>query len=97
MDGAKIITLSPELMAQRSKECNAEAEAMDSIIKNTQTLMGNLSAEWKGAAYDRYAAAYDQNKAALEKVSELLHTLSSNLATIAKNMAELDSTMASQM
>lgn len=94
---ASEIKLTPEQMRRKAKKYADESKALATSIKNMDTLIKALEAEWKGDASKAYVSRYNTLKPAFKNCKELMDELSANLNQSAQIMEETDRKIANQL
>ncbi len=93
---ANQIRITPDQMRQRANQYRGEADAVNGVIRNMDTLLQNLQSEWEGAASESYAVRYEELKPGFMKAEELIREIATALDTTAKIIEETDADIASQ-
>ncbi len=94
---ASEIKLTPTQMRQKAKKYADESKALETSIRNMDTLIRALETEWKGDASKAYVARYNTLKPAFKNCKELMDELSTNLNQSAQIMEETDRKIANQL
>ena len=93
---ANQIRITPDQMRNRANEYRAEADKVNGVITNMDTLLTNLQSEWEGASSESYAARYQELKPGFLKAEELIREIAKALDATANIVEETDSSIASQ-
>lgn len=89
------IRLSPDVMEQRAASYDNQAGAVGEVISQMVTLMGQLDAEWEGAAKEAFLAKWEELKPSFESAKVMIEEISARLKTTARNTRETDAANAS--
>ncbi len=93
---ANQIRITPDQMRSRAGEYRVEADKVNDVIGRMDTLLGNLQAEWEGAASESYAARYAELKPGFLKAEELIREIAQALDSTANIIEETDNSIAAQ-
>ncbi len=93
---ANQIRITPDQMRQRANQYRNEAETVNGVINQMDSLLGQLQAEWEGAASESYAARYQELKPGFMKAEELIREIAQALDSTARIVEETDSSIANQ-
>ena len=90
------IRITPDQMRQKANMYRQEADTVNGVISKMDSLLGQLQAEWEGAASESYAARYQELKPGFMKAEELIREIATALDSTAKIVEETDSNIANQ-
>lgn len=90
------IRMTPETMRTRAGEYTKQAEALQDIIKQMDSLLKKLQSEWEGSASQAYATRFTQLRPGFVKAKDLIDEISTALKSTAKVVEETDNKIASQ-
>ena len=93
---ANQIRITPDQMRQRAGQYRNEADTVNGVIGSMDSLLGQLQAEWEGAASESYAQRYAELKPGFQKAEELIREIAQALDSTARIVEETDSSIASQ-
>lgn len=93
---ANQIRITPDQMRERANQYRNEAETVNGVIKQMDSLLGQLQAEWEGAASESYAARYQELKPGFMKAEELIREIATALDSTARIVEETDTSNANQ-
>lgn len=88
------IRMTPESMESQAMRYLTEAENVDSVIRNMDSLLQQLQTEWEGAASQAYAERYGQLKPGFEKARDLIVEIAESLRKSANALRETDQNIA---
>lgn len=90
------IRITPDQMREKATRYRGEADAVNSVISNMDTLLGQLQSEWEGAASESYAVRYSELKPGFQKAEALIREIAKALDDTAKIVEETDASIANQ-
>lgn len=90
------IRITPEQMRARAGEYRGQADVVNGVIGQMDTLLGNLQSEWEGSASESYAARYAELKPGFMKAEELIREIAAALDSTARIVEETDASIAAQ-
>lgn len=93
---ANQIRITPDQMRQRASQYVKEAEKVNDVIRNMDSLLSQLQGEWEGAASESYAARYQELKPGFTKAEQLIREIAEALKATAKAVEETDTNIANQ-
>ena len=93
---ANQIRITPDQMRQRANQYRNEAETVNGVIGQMDSLLGQLQAEWEGAASESYSQRYQELKPGFKKAEELIREIAQALDSTARIVEETDSSIANQ-
>lgn len=93
---ANQIRITPDQMRERATQYRNEADTVNGVINKMDTLLGQLQAEWEGAASESYAARYQELKPGFMKAEELIREIAAALDSTARIVEETDTDIANQ-
>lgn len=93
---ANQIRITPDQMRERANQYRTEADTMNGVINKMDSLLGQLQAEWEGAASESYAARYQELKPGFMKAEELIREIATALDSTARIVEETDTDIANQ-
>ena len=93
---ANQIRITPDQMRQRANQYRNEADTVNGVIGQMDSLLGMLQAEWEGSASESYAARYAELKPGFLKAEELIREIAQALDSTAQIVEETDSNIAAQ-
>ena len=93
---ASQIRITPDQMRERANQYRGEADTVNGVINKMDSLLGQLQAEWEGAASESYAARYQELKPGFMKAEELIREIATALDSTARIVEETDSDIANQ-
>ena len=93
---ASQIRITPDQMRERANQYRGEADTVNGVINKMDSLLGQLQAEWEGAASESYAARYQELKPGFMKAEELIREIATALDATARIVEETDTNIANQ-
>ena len=93
---ANQIRITPDQMRERASQYRNEADTVNGVISNMDTLLSNLQSEWEGQASESYAARYEELKPGFQKAEELIREIAAALDSTASIVETTDSDIAAQ-
>ena len=93
---ANQIRITPNQMRERANQYRTEADTVNGVINKMDSLLGQLQAEWEGAASESYATRYQELKPGFMKAEELIREIAAALDSTARIVEETDADIASQ-
>ncbi len=93
---ANQIRITPDQMRERASQYRTEADTVNGVINKMDSLLGQLQAEWEGAASESYAARYQELKPGFMKAEELIREIAAALDSTARIVEETDADIANQ-
>ncbi|WP_458458049.1 WXG100 family type VII secretion target [Pseudobutyrivibrio sp.] len=93
---ANQIRITPDQMRERANQYRNEADTVNGVIANMDSLLSNLQAEWEGSASESYAGRYEELKPGFQKAEELIREIASALDSTASIVESTDSDIAAQ-
>ncbi len=93
---ANQIRITPDQMRERAGQYRNEADTVNGVISNMDSLLSNLQAEWEGQASESYAARYEELKPGFQKAEELIREIAAALDSTASIVETTDSDIAAQ-
>ena len=93
---ASQIRITPDQMRERANQYRGEADTINGVINKMDSLLGQLQAEWEGAASESYAARYQELKPGFMKAEELIREIATALDATARIVEETDTNIANQ-
>ena len=93
---ANQIRITPDQMRERATQYRNEADTVNGVINKMDTLLGQLQAEWEGAASESYAARYQELKPGFMKAEELIREIAAALDSTARIVEKTDTDIANQ-
>lgn len=90
------IRITPEQMRTRANQYRNEAEVVNGVIRNMDSLLSQLQGEWEGAASESYAARYTELRKGFVEAEELINEIAKALDATAKIVEETDTSIANQ-
>lgn len=90
------IKLAPDEAREIAKQYRQEADAVNQVIGNMDTLLQRLSQAFVGNAYNEYDARYQELKPGFVKAEELIREIAAALDSSVNAIEELDRRIASQ-
>lgn len=90
------IRITPDQMREKANRYRSEAEAVNAVIGNMDTLLEQLQSEWEGAASESYAVRYSELKPGFQKAEALIREIAKALDDTAKIVEETDASIANQ-
>lgn len=93
---ANQIRITPDQMRERANQYRGEADTVNGVINKMDSLLGQLQAEWEGAASESYAARYQELKPGFMKAEELIREIATALDATARIVEETDTDIANQ-
>ena len=93
---ANQIRITPDQMRERANQYRVEADTVNGVINKMDSLLGQLQAEWEGAASESYAARYQELKPGFMKAEELIREIATSLDATARIVEETDNDIANQ-
>ena len=93
---ANQIRITPEQMRTRATQYRAEADKVNAVIMQMDSLLQQLQGEWEGSASESYAARYQELKPGFMKAEELIREIATALDSTAKIVEDTDASIASQ-
>lgn len=90
------IRMTPDQMRQRATQYRKEADTVNGVISNMDSLLQSLQAEWEGAASESYAARYQELKPGFMRAEELIREIAQALDSTARIVEETDTDIANQ-
>lgn len=93
---ANQIRITPDQMRERVNQYRTEADTVQGVIQKMDSLLGQLQAEWEGAASESYAARYQELKPGFMKAEELIREIAAALDSTARIVEETDTDIANQ-
>lgn len=93
---ASQIRITPDQMRERANQYRGEADTVNGVINKMDSLLGQLQAEWEGAASESYAARYQELKPGFMKAEELIREIATALDATARIVEETDTDIANQ-
>lgn len=93
---AEQIRMTPDTMRTRAGEYRNEAETVNQVIRNMDSLLQKLQSEWEGAASNSYAERYQELKPGFQKAEGLIREIAAALDATAAIVEETDQNIASQ-
>ena len=90
------IRVTPDQMNARAKQYRHEADEVNRVIVQMDSLLQTLQGEWEGAASEAYAARYQELRPGFVKAEELIREIAIALEVVASKLAETDSMIAGQ-
>lgn len=93
---ANQIRITPDQMRERANQYRTEADTVNGVINKMDSLLGQLQAEWEGAASESYATRYQELKPGFMKAEELIREIAAALDSTARIVEETDADIASQ-
>lgn len=93
---ANQIRITPDQMRERANQYRTEADTVQGVIQKMDSLLGQLQAEWEGAASESYAARYQELKPGFMKAEELIREIAAALDSTARIVEETDTDIANQ-
>lgn len=93
---ANQIRITPDQMRERANQYRTEADTVQGVIQKMDSLLGQLQAEWEGAASESYAARYQELKPGFMKAEELIREIAAALDSTARIVEETDADIANQ-
>lgn len=93
---AQQIRMTPDSMRARAGEYRSEAESVNQVISNMDSLLEKLQSEWEGSASDSYANRYQDLKPGFQKAEELIREIAAALDATAQIVEETDQSIANQ-
>lgn len=90
------IRMTPDSMRARAGEYRKEAESVNQVISNMDSLLGKLQSEWEGSASNSYANRYLELKPGFQKAEELIREIAAALDATARIVEETDQSIANQ-
>ncbi len=93
---ANQIRITPDQMRERAGQYRNEADTVNGVISNMDSLLSNLQSEWEGQASESYAARYEELKPGFQKAEELIREIAAALDSTASIVETTDSDIAAQ-
>lgn len=93
---ASQIRITPDHMRERANQYRNEADTVNGVINKMDSLLGQLQAEWEGAASGSYSARYQELKPGFMKAEELIREIATALDATARIVEETDTDIANQ-
>lgn len=93
---ANQIRITPDQMRERANQYRAEAETVNGVIKQMDTLLQQLQSEWEGSASESYAVRYGELKPGFVKAEGLIREIATALDSTARIVEETDTNIANQ-
>ncbi len=93
---ANQIRITPDQMRERAGQYRNEADTVNGVISNMDSLLSNLQAEWEGQASESYAARYEELKPGFQKAEELIREIAAALDSTASIVETTDSDIAAK-
>ncbi len=93
---ANQIRITPDQMRERAVQYRSEADKVNGVIAQMDSLLQQLQSEWEGSASESYAARYQELKPGFMKAEELIREIAAALDSTAKIVEETDASIASQ-
>ncbi len=90
------IRITPDQMNTRAKQYRHEADEVNRVIVQMDSLLQSLQGEWEGAASEAYVARYEELRPGFVKAEELIREIAIALEVVASKLAETDSMIAGQ-
>jgi len=90
------IRMSPEAMHTKATQYRTEAETVEGVIKQLDSLLTQLQSEWEGAASRSYAVRFGELRPSFVKANDLINEIAQALDKTAAIVAQTDSDIASQ-
>lgn len=90
------IRITPDQMRSRANEYRREADNVNGVIGQMDSLLGALQSEWEGAASESYAARFQELRPTFTKAEDLIREIATALDSTARIVEETDSNIASQ-
>ena len=90
------IRITPDQMRARAGEYRNQADTVNGVIGKMDSLLGQLQAEWEGAASESDAARYQELKPGFQKAEELIREIATALDSTARIVEETDTSIANQ-
>lgn len=88
------ISSNPDLMDQRAGQYTSEADKMQEIITQMDTLVGQLAEEWKGSAAQSYTQRYNDLRQGFVDRKDLIDDIATSLHKSAEIIRSTDSQIA---
>ena len=89
------IRITPSEVRTKSGEFATQAEAVNTVITEMDTLLSALQGEWEGAASNSFAASYTELKPKFIMARDLIDNFSKKLSGVADVMEQTDQDLAS--
>ena len=93
---ANQIRITPDQMRQKANKYRNEADTVDGVIRQMDSLLEQLRTEWEGAASESYDVRYQQLKPGFEQARELIREIAQALDSTANIVEETDANIANQ-
>ena len=93
---ANQIRITPDQMRERATQYRTEADKVNAVITQMDSLLQQLQGEWEGSASESYAARYQELKPGFMKAEELIREIATALDSTAKIVEDTDASIASQ-
>ena len=93
---ANQIRITPDQMRERANQYRTEADTVNGVIGQMDSLLQALEGEWEGSASESYAARYQELKPGFMKAEELIREIAAALDSTARIVEETDTNIANQ-
>lgn len=90
------IRITPDSMRERANQYRNEAQKVNDVIAQMDSLLGQLQGEWEGAASQAYAARFAELRPGFVKAEELINEIAAALVATANTMEQTDADIAAQ-
>lgn len=90
------IRITPDQMVGRSKEYEAEGQAVSEVISKMDTLINELQSEWEGQASTEFANQFQELRPSFVKMHDLIETIAKQLYQTGMAMEQMDQDIANQ-
>lgn len=90
------IRITPDSMRERANQYRNEAQKVNDVIAQMDSLLGQLQGEWEGAASQAYAARFSELRPGFVKAEELINEIAAALVATANTMEQTDADIAAQ-
>ena len=90
------IRIAPDQMCERANLYRTEADTVNGVINNMNSLLQRLQSEWEGAASEFYATRCQELKPGFMKAEELIREIAAALDSTAKIVEETATSIANQ-
>lgn len=84
------LVMTPELMEERAKQYQCQADAVGGVIREMDVLLRQLQDEWKGSASDKYAQKFSELRPSFLQTEELIREIAVFLVGAAEKTRQTD-------
>lgn len=90
------IRISPDQMRGRAGEYRTQAEAVESVITQLDSLLSALQDEWEGESSNAFAEKFAELRPGFVSAKELIDEIATALDSTANDLEDLDNQIAGQ-